>query len=196
MLSVSTPEGSAQPKICQGLWQKQSPKNSPSLLLKMHRKILSSPWCKFQLSPHLSHALLSATISELSCHQIWLMKDDSSIILIPPRKWKKVSHAFHIKHITHFRVSLHALASLLQETWLLSGALPRLEDAPVKQMEDFHLFLFFILCTHARLSMLVLSLADPVWWLIQYDSCLQRLQSNGPKPCLHGLKGVFVEDSP
>lgn len=142
MLSVSTPAGSAQPKICQDLRQKQTAKNSPPLLLKMHRKIPSFPRCKFQLSPHLSHTLLSATTPEFSCHQIWLMKGDSSIILIPPRKWKKVLHTFHIKHITHFRVSLHTLASLLQETWPLSRVLPRLEDALVKQMADFHLFLF------------------------------------------------------
>lgn len=33
------------------------------------------------------------------------------------------------------------------------------------------------------------------FWLIQRDSCLQLLRSNGPKPCLGGLKGVSVEDS-
>lgn len=31
---------------------------------------------------------------------------------------------------------------------------------------------------------------------MQPDSYLQLLQSNGPKPHLYGLKGVFVQDSP
>lgn len=183
------PSASVQPKICQDLWQKQARKNSPSLLQMHRKKIPSSLQCKFQHSSHLSYAHLSATTPELSCHQIWLMKGDSSIMLILSRKWKKVLHAFYTKqHVSEFLCMCCGLSGS-SSAWNMATeqSVPRTRRCSWQTNGRFSLI--SILCTHLRLSMLVLCWADPV----QLLPATSVLMDSSP---VCTARKVFVEDSP
>lgn len=68
------------------------------------------------------------------------MKGDSSIILIPPRKWKKSLACFSYQ--THNTFQSFSVCAGSSSAGNVAVELPRLGDALVKQMADFHLFLF------------------------------------------------------
>lgn len=188
LLPVPTPAPQSSPKSVR-ISGRSKPRRTALHSSRCTEKIPSSLQCKFQHSSHLSYAHLSA-IPELSCHQIWLMKGDSSIMLILSRKRKKkVLHAFYTKeHVSEFLCMCCGLSGS-SSAWYMATeqSVPRTRRCSWQTNCRFSLI--SILRTHLRLSMLVLCWADPVQ-LLPATSVLMD-----PSPVCTARK-VFVEDSP
>lgn len=187
--SLCPPQRLSPAQNLSGSLAEASPEEQPFTPPDAQKKIPSSLQCKFQHSSHLSYAHLSATTPELSCHQIWLMKGDSSIMLILSRKWKKVLHAFYTKqHVSEFLCMCCGLSGS-SSTWNMATeqSVPRTRRCSWQTNGRFSLI--SILCTHLRLSMLVLCWADPV----QLLPATSVLMDSSP---VCTARKVFVEDSP